>query len=129
LAGDGTGPVGGQPWSIFWRLRQKVSNFQLLSGSRFGIIVGAMGLTIHYIFKAGEVSTDKARELVGQLHAAALDLPFDYVGEIVEVRKKSRSSKKSEVSPEACLLSARALHPVVSTFKGGDCGEILNQMN
>src|ERR1035437_6811570 len=84
-----------------------------------------MGLTIHYSLKAGEVSTDKARALVSQLHAAALDLPFDHVSQIVEVLKSSPSSKKSEVSPEADLLKARALHPVIATFKGQDCGEIL----
>ena len=62
-----------------------------------------MGLTIHYSLKAGDVSTDKARALVRQLHAAALDLPFDHVSQIVEVLKSSRSSPESEVSPEASV--------------------------
>jgi hypothetical protein len=87
-----------------------------------------MGLTIHYVLKAGKVSTVEARTLVRQLHAAALDLPFDHVSQIVEVLKSSRSPNKSEVSPnspEASLLKARALHPVIATFKDGDCGELL----
>jgi hypothetical protein len=84
-----------------------------------------MGLTIHYSLNAKQVATDEARALVLQLHAAALDLPFDHVGDIVEVLKSSRPSQKSEVSPEADLLKARALHPVIATFKDGDCGELL----
>jgi hypothetical protein len=103
----------------------RIGHFQFPSRRRFCIILG-MGLTIHYIFKAVDISTDKTKSLVCQLHAAALDLPFDHVSQIVEVLKSSRSSKKSEVSPEAHLLKARAIHPVIATFKGGDCGEILS---
>jgi hypothetical protein len=40
------------------------------------------GLTIHYTFKAGQVSIDEAGALLRRLLDAALDLPFDEVGAI-----------------------------------------------
>jgi hypothetical protein len=45
-----------------------------------------MGLTIHYqLATAGDEA--HARKLVQQLRQAALDLPFQHVGEIVEFRR------------------------------------------
>ena len=45
-----------------------------------------MGLTIHYqLTTTGDQA--QARKLVQQLHQAALDLPFQHVGEIVEFRR------------------------------------------
>jgi hypothetical protein len=44
-----------------------------------------MGLTIHYqLTTTGDQA--KARKFVQQLRQAALDLPFQHVGEIVEFR-------------------------------------------
>jgi hypothetical protein len=44
-----------------------------------------MGLTVHYqLATTGDDS--HARKLVQQLRQAALDLPFQHVGEIVELR-------------------------------------------
>ena len=44
-----------------------------------------MGLTIHYSLKSGTRGPTKARELVAQLRSRALDLPFEEVGEIIEL--------------------------------------------
>src|SRR5437588_453435 len=44
-----------------------------------------MGLTIHYKLQANTRSAMKARQLLEQLRQKALDLPFEEVGEIVEV--------------------------------------------
>jgi hypothetical protein len=45
-----------------------------------------MGLTIHYqLATTGDEA--HARKLVQQLRQAALDLPFQHVGEIVEFRR------------------------------------------
>ena len=43
-----------------------------------------MGLTIHYELATTTGDEAHARKLVQQLHQAALDLPFQHVGEIVE---------------------------------------------
>lgn len=44
-----------------------------------------MGLSLGYEMRA-TVATEQARDLVRQMHAAALDLPFDEVGDIQEWR-------------------------------------------
>ena len=44
-----------------------------------------MGLTIHYQLQSASRSPRKARQLVEQLRQKALDLPFQSVGEIIEV--------------------------------------------
>jgi hypothetical protein len=44
-----------------------------------------MGLTIHYDIKSTTKSETRARELVESMRQFALDLPFDYVGDIVEI--------------------------------------------
>ena len=50
-----------------------------------------MGLTVHYSLKKNGISATRTRALVEQLHQAALNLPFQRVGEIID---KSR--------PEEC---------------------------
>ncbi len=45
-----------------------------------------MGLTIHYSLRSGSKRLTDARRLVGQLRARALDLPFQEVGEVMELR-------------------------------------------
>src|ERR1039457_2346468 len=45
-----------------------------------------MGLTIHYQLATITGDEAHARKLVQQLRQAALDLPFQHVGEIVELR-------------------------------------------
>jgi len=45
-----------------------------------------MGLTIHYELTTTTGDEAHARKLVQQLRQAALDLPFQHVGEIVELR-------------------------------------------
>ena len=60
-----------------------------------------MGLTIHYNFNAGKASAADARTLVHRLHAAALDLPFDEVGEIVQGQGGARISACNSRSPGA----------------------------
>jgi len=44
-----------------------------------------MGLTIHYSLRSATRSPRKARDLVAHLRGRALDLPFEQVGEIVEL--------------------------------------------
>ena len=44
-----------------------------------------MGLTIHWSLRSNTRSPKKARELVAQLRGRALDLPFEQVGDIVEL--------------------------------------------
>jgi hypothetical protein len=44
-----------------------------------------MGLTIHYRLRSEAASAKQARELVTQLRHQALDLPFEQVGEIIEL--------------------------------------------
>ena len=44
-----------------------------------------MGLTIHYSLQSGTRSPKKAREQVAWLRGRALDLPFEQVGDIVEL--------------------------------------------
>jgi len=44
-----------------------------------------MGLTIHYSLRSSTRSPKKARELVAHLRGRALDLPFEQVGDIVEL--------------------------------------------
>jgi hypothetical protein len=44
-----------------------------------------MGLTIHYTLRSDTRSAKKARELVASLRSRALDLPFEHVGDIVEL--------------------------------------------
>ena len=44
-----------------------------------------MGLTIHYNLHASTRSPRKARELVARLRGRALDLPFEEVGDIIEL--------------------------------------------
>ena len=45
-----------------------------------------MGLTIHYGLESNTRSINKVRELIGRLRSRALDLPFEKVGEIIELR-------------------------------------------
>jgi len=52
-----------------------------------------MGLTIHYRL-AATGDDEHARKLVGQLHQAALDLPFQHVGDLVEFRGDERDWKR-----------------------------------
>ena len=44
-----------------------------------------MGLTIHYSLQSGTRSPKKARELIAWLRGRALDLPFERVGDIIEL--------------------------------------------
>lgn len=44
-----------------------------------------MGLTIHYTLRSTTRGPKKARELVAWLRGRALDLPFEQVGDIVEI--------------------------------------------
>ena len=44
-----------------------------------------MGLTIHYDFKSKSRNIKQVRQQIGQLRQRALDLPFQHVGEIVEL--------------------------------------------
>lgn len=44
-----------------------------------------MGLTIHYELKSRTRSTQQARKLIEQLRRRALDLPFQHVGELIEL--------------------------------------------
>ncbi len=45
-----------------------------------------MGLTIHYNLRSTAQTPEQAQELVAQLRSRALDLPFEHVDEIVELR-------------------------------------------
>ncbi len=44
-----------------------------------------MGLTIHWNFRSNTRSPKQAREKIDRLHSRALDLPFEQVGDIVEL--------------------------------------------
>jgi len=44
-----------------------------------------MGLTIHYSLKAGVRTFEQAKALVRDIHAAASEWPFDYVGPVIDV--------------------------------------------
>jgi hypothetical protein len=63
-----------------------------------------MGLTIHYqLTAAGDEA--HARKLVPQLRQAALDLPFQHVGEIVELRGDQCDYKqRADNDPHRWLL-------------------------
>ncbi len=45
-----------------------------------------MGLTIHYSLHSSTRSPAKVRDLIVQLHSRALDLPFENVGDVVELK-------------------------------------------
>ncbi len=45
-----------------------------------------MGLTIHYSLKAEKATTDKAKEAVEKLRQRALDLPFEQVSDIIDLK-------------------------------------------
>ncbi|MFB3893513.1 MAG: hypothetical protein ACE15C_15985 [Phycisphaerae bacterium] len=77
-----------------------------------------MGLTIHYSFKAGQVSTGEARALVRKLRSAALDLPFDEVGEIVDRLEGSSSPAEEEVDPSRRGLPITGSMPLIFTVDG-----------
>jgi len=55
-----------------------------------------MGLTIHYSLRSGMRSPKKARKLVAHLRGRALDLPFDRVGEIVELTGTACDFEKTD---------------------------------
>jgi hypothetical protein len=55
-----------------------------------------MGLTIHYSLQSESASIDKARQLVEQLRQRALDLPFQEVGEVVELAGKQCDYEESD---------------------------------
>ncbi|SPE51164.1 conserved hypothetical protein [Verrucomicrobia bacterium] len=64
-----------------------------------------MGLTIHWRFKASG-PRQKARELVAGLRQAALDLPFQSVGELVEVSGDAcRADRNSPDEPVRALIT------------------------
>ena len=64
-----------------------------------------MGLTIHYQFQSEASSPADARQLVEQLRQKALDLPFQEVGEIVEVNGDAAEfGKLSQDDPNRWLL-------------------------
>jgi hypothetical protein len=64
-----------------------------------------MGLTIHYRLQSDRRGPAEARRLVEQLRQRALDLPFQAVGEIVEVSGDSADIDKVERNdPNAWLL-------------------------
>lgn len=44
-----------------------------------------MGLTIHYQFRSPAGHVEDARRLVGQLRQRAMDLPFKYVGDLLDL--------------------------------------------
>src|SRR5437879_1497729 len=47
-----------------------------------------MGLTIHYSLKSKQNNAEQAQQIVSQMRQLALDLPFEQVGEIVDLRGK-----------------------------------------
>ena len=47
--------------------------------------IAGMGLTIHYSLKAGVRTFEQAKALVRDIHAAASEWPFDYVGPVIDV--------------------------------------------
>jgi hypothetical protein len=67
-----------------------------------------MGLTIHYRFQTGG-DVSKARKLVAELRRRALDLPFQHVGDVVELDGDQCNSDVSENQELRWLLiQARA---------------------
>jgi len=64
-----------------------------------------MGLTIHYSLQSNTQSAKHARELVEQLRQRALDLPFQEVGEIVELQGEQCDYQKHDrYDPRRWLL-------------------------
>jgi hypothetical protein len=47
-----------------------------------------MGLTIHYTLELKQGDTRRVRRLLQQMRQLALDLPFEEVGEVVDLKGK-----------------------------------------
>ena len=70
-----------------------------------------MGLTIHYELATTTGDEAPARKLVQQLRQAALDLPFQHVGEIVELRDEQCGWKqRPDDDPYRWLLIQAGTH-------------------
>jgi hypothetical protein len=64
-----------------------------------------MGLTIHWTIRAPASSAIKARRLLEQLRQRALELPFESVGDIVELRETDcHPEQLPQDDPRRCLL-------------------------
>jgi hypothetical protein len=64
-----------------------------------------MGLTIHYELKA-DGSEALSRKLVGKLHLAAQDLPFEEVGQVTEFRgDECNTEKRDKDDPHRWMLT------------------------
>ena len=62
-----------------------------------------MGLTIHYTLRSTTRSPKRARELVTQLRSRALDLPFERVDDIIELKGTSATSSSTAIRRPAPL--------------------------
>ncbi len=72
-----------------------------------------MGLTIHYCLHADAPNADAARQLVEQLHQAAMDLPFAEVRDVVELASDSTRFEDAQHGNAKWLL-VQAMHLVES---------------
>ena len=81
-----------------------------------------MGLTIHWRFEAGMVSTERATAIVEQLRQRALDMPLESVSELIEL--KGKECRRSEDRDEGHLdwLKTQATQPVDFEIDGRTYG-------
>ena len=64
-----------------------------------------MGLTLHYTLRALPCPVAEARRLVEQLRQKALDLPFQHVGDLLDLSGEACDYEKGEpVKPPRRLL-------------------------
>ena len=68
-----------------------------------------MGLTIHYSFESEAANRMAARSLVESIRSLAMDLPFDEVGELIELRGKRADFNHTEFQPGGKLEEHRWL--------------------
>ena len=79
-----------------------------------------MGLTIHWSLQSNIRSPKKARELIAGLRGRALDLPFEQVGDIVELSGSECDSESRERDdPHRWLLIQAGQHIERSAPGGG----------
>ncbi|HEY9849729.1 MAG TPA: hypothetical protein V6D28_09745 [Leptolyngbyaceae cyanobacterium] len=71
-----------------------------------------MGLTIHYKFKLDSASPEQVRKKIIALRKVALELPFEKVGDLVELQGEECKFDKENVDDPNIFLKIRALKPI-----------------
>ena len=71
-----------------------------------------MGLTIHWQFEAVDLDADQARAMIGQLREHALDLPFESVGDVIELEGDACRRSRDDC-PSLAWLKVQAMRHVI----------------